>query len=97
MCLAWREDGWCSASKGCKLSSMGHSKLLRIGLCIALSVALASAAELVYPRSIAVDEKGNIYIADSEACTILRLDAVGGLSGFPCTPWPARCISHGHH
>lgn len=61
-----------------QLSSMGHSKSFRFGLCIALSVGLAGAAELVHPSSIAVDEKGNIYIADPEACTILRLDAGQG-------------------
>src|ERR1700682_4956245 len=50
----------------------GSAVLLAL-LCVA-----GTAADFVYPRSVAVDGKGVIYVGDAEACTVFRLEASGG-------------------
>jgi hypothetical protein len=62
------------------MQSIRQSVLLAFGVWWALTVlpvAAAQTAELVYPRSIALDEKGRIYVADSGICAVLRVQSQG--------------------
>src|SRR5438034_9530815 len=51
---------------------MELSSLLVFAFSLINVTAYESAADFVYPRSVAVDPKGNIYVADSEAHAVFK-------------------------
>jgi NHL repeat len=73
---------------------MGDNMLKKLGFAAAivlLGCALAPAEELVYPVDVAVDAQGGVFVADSEAHALLKLEGgtfrvVAKGPGLPRTP-----------
>lgn len=52
--------------------------LVWVALSLIHAAGVTSASDLVYPRSVAVDGKGFIYVADAGSRTVLKFDGKGG-------------------